>query len=161
MGGEGCGDSHHHREEVEELDTWIETRVDRLRSDFLQAIDGGEKEQARQHVEDFESSLAQRLSSIHETVMNEATAMLANGQAEDFATPSVDLDLWVTRKVDQLRIDYFEALQAEDKDEAHQHVTLFEKSLGRRLSAIQQEISGETTTMLDDELKVRRESMHA
>ncbi len=70
----------------------------------------------------------------------------------------IERDIWIEEQIDQLREDFFRAIAAGEEERARQYVDEFEASLDRLPPNLRHEVISETTVMLDDELKARRES---
>ncbi len=70
----------------------------------------------------------------------------------------IERDIWIEERIDQLRADFWAAIDAGDQDRARDHVDRFEASLDRLPPRLRDEVISETTVMLDDELKARREA---
>jgi hypothetical protein len=144
---------------VEDLDTWLEERVDVVRSDFLDAVHAGDP-RAHEYIDRFEVSLAARLAAIRDRVMDETTRMLDAERRDRLGPrPSLDIDTWITLAVDRLRVDYFDEYDVrEDENDARAEFDRFRTLLARRLDSIQDDVMAELTVALDEELKAEARS---
>ena len=70
----------------------------------------------------------------------------------------IERDIWIEEKIEQLRVDFFAAIAAGEDEHAHELVDRFEASLSRLSPRLRHEVISETTVLLGDELKARRES---
>ena len=69
----------------------------------------------------------------------------------------IDRDVWIDEKIERLRNDFFAAIAAGDEVQARQFVARFEASLAHLPTSVRDEVISDTTVMLGDELKARRE----
>lgn len=70
----------------------------------------------------------------------------------------IERDVFIATQVEQLRIDFFEAIAAGEDQLAREHVDRFEERLKRLPPGLRHEVISETTVMLGDELKAQREA---
>jgi len=70
----------------------------------------------------------------------------------------IERDIWIEEQVDQLWDDFFRAVDAGQHERARELVERFEASLDRLPPELRHEVISETTVMLGDELKARREA---
>jgi len=70
----------------------------------------------------------------------------------------IERDIWIEEQVDQLRADFFSAIEAGDEQRAGEYVDQFEASMEQLPPRLRHEVISETTVMLGDELKGRREA---
>jgi hypothetical protein len=70
----------------------------------------------------------------------------------------IEREIWVEEQIEQLRTDFFGAVDAGDQDRARAYIDRFEASLDRLPPRQRDKVISETTVMLGDELKARDEA---
>lgn len=83
----------------------------------------------------------------------------ANSKQEpDKTFRGIERDIWIEEQIVQLMDDFPRAIEAGRHEQARRLVEHFEASLDRLPPQLRHEVISETTVMLTDELKARREA---
>jgi hypothetical protein len=70
----------------------------------------------------------------------------------------IEREIWIEEQIDQLRADFFGAIDAGDEQRAGEYIDRFEASMDRLPPRLRHEVVSETSVMLGEELAMRREA---